>query len=472
MSGTIKVSVVVPIYNMEKYLCQCLDSIVSQTLRDIEIICVDDGSTDSSSKLLADFAAKDPRVLVIRQQRQGVSAARNAGIARARGQYLSILDADDYFHLDMLEHAYFRAAEMDADICIFMAEEYNETTGQTYPMSWWPRRHWLPEKEVFSSRDIEDRIFNITSGWAWDKLFRRSMIRKHGITFQNQRTTNDARFVFMAYALAERICLCENAIAIHRVGRTSALSMTREQSWDCFYKAFLSLEEKLKEAGQYTRLEHAMQNWVEDFALWNLDTITGKRREDVFALIKSKVFPRYTIWQHPHDYFLWPEKHTKSFWIKDLTFDAYTTVEQNKSRVSPSVIENDSIAQNYRKAPPLPKVTVIIPTFNSANDICGCLNCAIAQTLKNIEIICIDAGSHDGTLQLLCEYAKTDPRVSIQTCDEATLDEHIQQIQKSAQGEYVAILAPDNRPEPDVFESLWTQTHQSSPDLPSCAPRQ
>lgn len=96
-----KVSVIIPVYNVEKYLRQCIDSIVNQTLKEIEIICVDDGSTDSSPAILAEYTAKDPRVKVITREKSNAGAARNAGMAVATGEYLGFVDSDDWCELTL-----------------------------------------------------------------------------------------------------------------------------------------------------------------------------------------------------------------------------------------------------------------------------------------------------------------------------------------------------------------------------------
>ena len=93
----IKVSVVIPVYNAEKYLCECLDSAAGQTLRDVEILCIDDGSTDNSAAVVAQYIKKDPRIRLIRQENSGSGAARNRGIRTARGEYIAFLDADDFY---------------------------------------------------------------------------------------------------------------------------------------------------------------------------------------------------------------------------------------------------------------------------------------------------------------------------------------------------------------------------------------
>ena len=102
----IKVSVVIPVYNTYKYLPECLESVINQTLADIEIICINDGSTDFSSKILEEYASKDKRIKIISQNNQGVSCARNRGLEIARGEYIYFLDSDDKITLTALEELY------------------------------------------------------------------------------------------------------------------------------------------------------------------------------------------------------------------------------------------------------------------------------------------------------------------------------------------------------------------------------
>ena len=98
----IKVSVIIPVYNSEKYIGTCLDSIINQTLQEIEIICVNDGSTDRTSEILQFYREKDSRIKIIEQENAGAGAARNYGLRNSSGEYLSFLDADDFFENDMM----------------------------------------------------------------------------------------------------------------------------------------------------------------------------------------------------------------------------------------------------------------------------------------------------------------------------------------------------------------------------------
>lgn len=111
-----KVSIIMPVYNVEKYLKKCLNSLINQTLDDIEIICVNDGSTDNSDKILQEFAQKDSRIKILTQSNKGQSVARNLAIENANGEYLGFVDSDDWVDLDYFEKLYNIAIKYDCDI--------------------------------------------------------------------------------------------------------------------------------------------------------------------------------------------------------------------------------------------------------------------------------------------------------------------------------------------------------------------
>ncbi len=115
-----KISIVIPVYNVKRYLHQCLNSLLAQTFSDFELICVDDSSSDGSLEILQDFQKKDPRIQILNQQNQGAAIARNKGIDFASGEYLFILDSDDYFHLELLEKCYHKAKKLVLKSCYTM----------------------------------------------------------------------------------------------------------------------------------------------------------------------------------------------------------------------------------------------------------------------------------------------------------------------------------------------------------------
>ena len=132
----VKVSVIIPVYNVEPYLKQCMDSVVGQTLKDIEIICVDDGSTDGSLDILREYAAEDNRIQIIEQKNAGAGAARNNGMRHATGKYLSFLDSDDFFEPRMLEKAYDLVEKDQADFVAYKSDQYHTEKKQFVSADW------------------------------------------------------------------------------------------------------------------------------------------------------------------------------------------------------------------------------------------------------------------------------------------------------------------------------------------------
>ena len=114
----ISLSIIVPVYNVENYLIRCLDSLVNQTLKEIEIICINDGSKDNSLNILEEYAKKDSRIIILNQENAGLSAARNAGMEIAKGEYIGFVDSDDWVDLDFFEKLYIAAKNNDCDIAV------------------------------------------------------------------------------------------------------------------------------------------------------------------------------------------------------------------------------------------------------------------------------------------------------------------------------------------------------------------
>lgn len=307
--GGIRVSVIVPVYNAQNDLRQCLDSITGQTLREIEILCVDDGSTDGSAQILEEYERRDPRLKVIRQENAGAGAARNRGLKEASGEYLSFLDADDFFEPDMLERAYERAAPGRAQIVVFRSDQYHAEEGVFRKTPWTLKSRALPPYRPMDCRTFTDNVFKVFVGWAWDKLFEREFVLRHGLTFQEQRTSNDLLFVFSAIVLAERIETEEKVLAHQRRGVAASLSNTREQSWQCFYEALKALRENLIRFGRYRELEKDYINYALHFCLWNLDTMQGERKEDLRRMLKRRWFRELGIRGKSEEYFYNKEEY-------------------------------------------------------------------------------------------------------------------------------------------------------------------
>lgn len=160
----IKISVIVPVYNVKKYLPKCLDSIIAQSLKEIEIICVNDGSTDGSDKILNEYANKDNRIKIINRKNGGLSAARNTAIPYAKGKYIGFVDSDDYIEPAMYELMYYNAEHFASQMVICAVHKIDDTTGIVfdddpyYTLGYFPK---TLDGKVFTHYDTKDffRIF-------------------------------------------------------------------------------------------------------------------------------------------------------------------------------------------------------------------------------------------------------------------------------------------------------------------------
>ena len=181
-----KVSVIMPVYNVAKYLPMCLESIVSQTLTDIEILCVNDGSTDNSLDVLQQFEEKDKRIIIIDKKNEGSGIARNTALERAQGEYVYFVDSDDWLdNNDVLKKITERADSENLDILIFGGLSCYENNGKIKKSKGGYSLKNLPNKyknRVFSSKDIRKDIFKFPST-VWTKLYRREFLIKNNIKF-------------------------------------------------------------------------------------------------------------------------------------------------------------------------------------------------------------------------------------------------------------------------------------------------
>lgn len=300
---TPKVSVILPCYNAEKYLRQCVDSILNQTMEDLELICVDDGSTDSTLDILHGYEAADFRVRVLIQKNGGAGAARNNGLRHAKGEYLSFLDADDFFEPEMLREAVNAAEQYRADYVVFGSDQYHMDTQSFAEVPWTICRSDIPPYMPFTYRELTDNVFLSFVGWAWDKLYRRSFVEEKNLWFQEQRTTNDMLFVFSALVTAKRIAVVDKVLAHQRRGSRESLSVTREKSWHCFYDALTALKERLIQENIFWELEKDYINYSLHFCLWHLNSLA----EPSHSLLKRKLleewFDALGISDKPESYF-------------------------------------------------------------------------------------------------------------------------------------------------------------------------
>jgi lipopolysaccharide biosynthesis glycosyltransferase/glycosyltransferase involved in cell wall biosynthesis len=244
------ISVIIPVFNAEAYIRKCLDSVTKSTLKDIEIICVDDGSTDGSLTILEEYGRKDERVKVLVQGHQYAGAARNYGLAVAQGEYVHFIDADDWIDAEAYEKWYLLAKENRADVCSCMHYNVDVQMDKILPA----------EDEIYKKRqdrylqitnfedDAEYLIFGVVV--PWNKIYLRNFLKNNNIRFDNLVCAEDRGFYFNVIYKAKRLAIVREYWLYHRINIKSSLdgSDIRLINYDVEFQSFEYIWKVIKDA--------------------------------------------------------------------------------------------------------------------------------------------------------------------------------------------------------------------------------
>ena len=285
------ISIIIPVYNCEDYLRECLDSLLDQTLKNIEIICIDDESTDSSYKILQEYAKKDKRVKVVKQEHSNAGNARNIGMSMAKGEYFLFLDSDDFFDKNLCKKAYLNAHNNKLDVLLFTAYRYDNNTQEKTAYTTLLNTNYLNMRQVYNSKDLKDHIFLITSGCPWTKLFRRGFVEEHNLQFQPLSNSNDVYFTRSSVALAERIMALNEKLVYYRINHGNNTQATKHKKPLNFIYAYIAVKEKLEKEGVFEDFYKAFINIVINETIYNYNsTKTDEAKEEIAKyLIKEGI---------------------------------------------------------------------------------------------------------------------------------------------------------------------------------------
>lgn len=268
------VSVIVPVYNASVYLERCVDSLVGQTLKAIEVILVNDGSTDTSGEICDNYAAKDDRITVIHQKNKGQTAARNAGLVVARGQYIHFVDSDDWIDLDMERIMYRQAAAHHADIVTCDAVFHTGTKAaearQAFEAGVYDKKALIETvypKLIYSGKFF---YFGIYAA-MWNKLFRRELVLPHIKDIDPAvRIGEDGLTTFACFMNAEKVVIIKDTLYHYRNDNTS--SLTRSYCWEQFDSALLLIVYLRRLAKQH-HATYDLTYQIDVYLLYNIRSI-------------------------------------------------------------------------------------------------------------------------------------------------------------------------------------------------------
>ncbi|MBQ8719576.1 MAG: glycosyltransferase [Clostridia bacterium] len=279
-ASEIKISVIMPIYNAADTLRPAMDSVIDQTLGEIEIICVDDGSTDASLSIVREYQKNDPRIRILTEVNAGPGWARNRGIERARGKYIAFLDADDFVEPTLYESLYELAERKSLDIAVSDYDFYYNRTATFRRRIAEPHEDAFLGEGIVSRTEHHDILFQTTSLAAWDKLFRRSFLIEKGLRFpEDIRIFEDAVFVICALSLAERMARRDSILVHHRIHSEQARARAFSKFYQTIPDVYLRIKRFLMQHGVYAPLFNSFVNFTATrcYKIFNMLSPDSKR---------------------------------------------------------------------------------------------------------------------------------------------------------------------------------------------------
>lgn len=278
-----KFSIIIPVYNVENYLSQCLDSVINQTLLDIEIICVNDGTKDCSRYILEQYKKRDDRIQIVDKKNGGLSSARNAGIKVATGEYILFLDSDDYLSQYTCERLYYEVLEHHPEIIVF--------GGNVFPSYLkndpWLTRNLQTRSVVYDDGGIHPLLKeNGAHPFVWRDCFKREFLIKNKILFDESiRFAEDLIFQFMTFPLANQVIFISDKLYYYRWIRPNSLMANAAkdlyQKYMYHIDALYIIAEFWNNRGLLKQYTHEFMAWTVSFMGWDLYNYQGEGKSDL-----------------------------------------------------------------------------------------------------------------------------------------------------------------------------------------------
>ena len=332
----VKISVIIPVYNSEKYLKECLDSIIGQTFTDIEIICINDGSTDDSLKILNDYADEDGRIKILSQENRGQGSARNNGLSIAKGDYIYFMDSDDILKEEALSETYEVACDKSLDFVMFKLINYDDAIGKYFQQHLYemPKISEIVQDRIFSYEDLGDDIFQMAVSPV-NKLYDRKFLTDIDVKFPEDVIFEDNVFFWKMFLKAKRAFFIHEHYYIRRRHESSTTSSTNSRFMDAF-KIHEMLFDIFKENGLFERYERSLLNRRVKLLHYRFDMLEGDSKELFFNEMKN-------------DFQKLDEDYNLSLLNKKNAYIVTNTINSRSSKELDLLIQNYSLKSKIKK---------------------------------------------------------------------------------------------------------------------------
>ena len=460
----VKVSVIIPVYNVEDYLEKCLESVLNQTLEDIEIICIDDCSTDNSLKILYNYSDNDSRVKVIENKKnRGQGFSRNIGIKHANGEYIAFVDSDDYLSLNLFETTFKRAKQLDLDLLLFKSIAFDNETGKfTEDNKKYLSIEYLNDfdKEVFTHEDTKKVTCNITVS-PWQKIYKKDFLYSNNILFPEDIIFEDEVFFYKSYLNAKRISLLDEYLYYYRVNRKNSTIVRKDNKFLDVVDAFRLVRKEFINTNNYDNEYKKLLFNKFFFSIFNRFNETADKFKEEFYLKIKEDFKNFLKSQNDIN-LLFDSYKTKA--INILFSKDYKEFCDYEEKIIPQKFSVNDIDTYY-------KLSVIIPVYNMENYLSEAIQSIINQSIgfSNIEVILVDDCSSDNSRTIIKEYCNNYENIKMIFLKEnsgfAGKPRNVGI--KYASADYIMFLDPDDSYFEDACEFLYEKITKNNVDIVS-----
>ena len=345
---SVKISVVLPVYNVANYLRKCLDSLVNQTFKDFEVICVNDGSTDLSLSILEGYALTDSRFKIISQENQGLSGARNTGMEHVLGEYVLFVDSDDWLEENALELLYNHVCGFDSEITMFKFKFFNDDTSEISdePYSNLEMIDSSLYTGNFSYKDVLNVLFKISHS-PFNKLYKTSFLKSLNAKFLYGSYYEDVEFYYKVLFKAKKVSVLPEYLYFYRIRDNSISTSGDEGSFDIF-DVLESVRQSVIDAKIY---DDVKQDWLM-FVIVNLKFVYFRLNDDFKNQFILKMKDKFD------DYELNEVIFTENWHYSDRAFhesinvsDNYKEFNLNNEKVSYEILAKhfETLSNEYKK---------------------------------------------------------------------------------------------------------------------------
>jgi glycosyltransferase involved in cell wall biosynthesis len=292
-----KVSIVIPVYNAEKHIGECIGSLVAQTTAEWEAVFVDDASTDGSAGIIKSHVEQDGRIrYVAAPSNGGAGSARNIGMGEASGDWLMFLDSDDMYAPKAVEAMLGAVSAEDCDVAVCRIKRYDDALDVRWFNHNDVKRRNIPRQEPFTWKDMPDGIFTTFQHSACNKIFRRDFVERHGLRFQEIRRADDVVFTNMALALAGGIRYVDRALLTYRTSQDEDGAPRDQTSPYDFCEAIRLFRDELARAGLAGELDRSFRSTVAEIISKHLISNEGSpEHREMFGYVKGTLLPEFGL---------------------------------------------------------------------------------------------------------------------------------------------------------------------------------